>query len=675
MAAMSELPEHVRRNREAWDCYAAEYVEPGRRNWAADEPTWGIWGVPEADVGMLPDDLAACDAIELGCGTAYVSAWLARRGARPVGIDNSQAQLASARALQAEFGLEFPLLHGNAEAVPYPDAQLRPRDLRVRRGLWCDPYGWIPEAARLLRPGGRLRFLTNGALMAICLPDEDGVPADERLVRPYFGMHRFEWPDDDSVEFHLPHGEMIRAPARHRLRGRGPRGGPAPGRRHHALPVRHAGLGAPVALRGGLAGAQARVTRNHSAGAYVDSGKVRLVLLALAAGLAGCGGAEAETADGAVRLQKVGHFDSPVYVTAPPGDTHRVFVVEQGGTIRVVRDGKTLATPFLDIRSLVSSGRRAGLLSLAFAPDYARSGRFYVDYTDTQRRHADRRVPARRRADVADPGSARQVLFQPQPEPNHNGGLLLFGPDKLLYVGFGDGGGGGDQHGAHGNAQNLGTLLGQDPAHRPARERAGGRTRSRRRTRSSAGAGRAARSTPTGCATRGGSRSTARTGDLSIGDVGQDAVEEIDFVRARPRARQELRLAGVRGPLALQRRASRAPGRGRPGDHRAPLGRQLLDHRRRRRARPARCAAWRGRYVFGDFCQGVHRSRAGCGRAQRRARAPTRLKVPGLSSFGEDARGRVYAVVAGRAGLPSRAAVTLGRLRHRPRARRRTRAR
>ena len=75
--------------------------------------------------------------------------------------------------------------------------------------IWCDPYRWIPEAARLLRPGGRLIFLVNGALLMFCAPDEEDLPAGDRLLRPYFGMHRFEWPDDDSIEFHLPHGEMI----------------------------------------------------------------------------------------------------------------------------------------------------------------------------------------------------------------------------------------------------------------------------------------------------------------------------------------------------------------------------------------------------------------------------------------------------------------------------------
>ena len=192
-----------------WDQWASGYEEPGRRNWASEEPLWGMWGVPESQVGMLPDDVAGQDVIELGCGTAYVSAWLARRGARPVGIDNSKAQLDTARRLQREFGLDFPLLHGNAEEVPFPDHSFDLVISEYGASIWCDPYLWIPEAARLVRPGGRLVFLVNGALLMLCAPDEVDVPATDGLLRPYFGMHRFEWSDDDSVEFHLPHGEMI----------------------------------------------------------------------------------------------------------------------------------------------------------------------------------------------------------------------------------------------------------------------------------------------------------------------------------------------------------------------------------------------------------------------------------------------------------------------------------
>ena len=204
------LPEHVARNRVAWDGWATDYVEAGERAWAQDEPTWGIWGIPEAEVGMLPPDLAGKDTIELGCGTAYVSAWLARRGARPVGIDNSEAQLGTARRLQAEHGLEFALLHGNAEEVPLPDESFDLAISEYGASIWADPYRWLPEAARLLRPGGELVFLVNGTILMLCVPDEDGIAAGDRLLRPYFGMHRFEWPDDESVEFHLPYGEWIR---------------------------------------------------------------------------------------------------------------------------------------------------------------------------------------------------------------------------------------------------------------------------------------------------------------------------------------------------------------------------------------------------------------------------------------------------------------------------------
>ena len=117
------LPEHVRANRASWDAFAHEYVEAGHQNWAATEISWGIWDVPEAELRLLPDDMAGQDIADLGCGTGYASAWLARRGARPVGIDNSPVQLETARRFQAEFGLEFPLHLGNAETTPFENEQ------------------------------------------------------------------------------------------------------------------------------------------------------------------------------------------------------------------------------------------------------------------------------------------------------------------------------------------------------------------------------------------------------------------------------------------------------------------------------------------------------------------------------------------------------------------------
>jgi SAM-dependent methyltransferase len=204
----NELPEYVARNRTAWDRWAPKWVASGERNWADSEPGWGTWGIPEAELHML-DGIAGMDAIELGCGTAYVSAWMARLGARPVGIDNSAEQLATARRLQDEHGLDFQLIHGNAETVPFPDASFDFAISEYGVAIWADPYKWIPEAARLLRPGGRLVFLVNGYLSMLCAPDAEE-PCGDRLLRDQFGSYRFEWSDDESVEFHLPHGEMIR---------------------------------------------------------------------------------------------------------------------------------------------------------------------------------------------------------------------------------------------------------------------------------------------------------------------------------------------------------------------------------------------------------------------------------------------------------------------------------
>jgi len=206
----TELPDHVLRNRRRWDEYAAEYAGPGERAWAWDEPAWGIWNVPESALGVLPKHLAGKDVIELGCGTAYVSAWLARRGAHVVGIDNSAAQLETARRLQLEHALEFPLIHGNAERVPYPDASFDLAISEYGACLWADPYLWVPEAARLLRPGGELIFLVNSALLTLCAPEEDGVAATNVLLRSSFGLHRIEWPGEVGVEFHLSHGNWIR---------------------------------------------------------------------------------------------------------------------------------------------------------------------------------------------------------------------------------------------------------------------------------------------------------------------------------------------------------------------------------------------------------------------------------------------------------------------------------
>jgi SAM-dependent methyltransferase len=201
---------HQEVNRRYWAGVAPDYAKDAIVNWARPEPDWGIWNIPEADVGALPD-VDGLDVIELGCGTAYFSAWLARRGARPVGVDQSPEQLATARAMQAEHGLEFPLIEGDAETVPLPDASFDFALSEYGASLWCEPERWIAEAARLLRPGGTLVFLTSSPLLNLCTAE--GAPAaTDRLARPQFGLHHIEWDDEDghSIEFHLPHGEMLR---------------------------------------------------------------------------------------------------------------------------------------------------------------------------------------------------------------------------------------------------------------------------------------------------------------------------------------------------------------------------------------------------------------------------------------------------------------------------------
>jgi glucose/arabinose dehydrogenase len=385
------------------------------------------------------------------------------------------------------------------------------------------------------------------------------------------------------------------------------------------------------------------------------------VLLAGLLGLAACGsddgaaetapavtasdttGAKRSAARG-VKLLSVGRFDEPVYVTAPPGDTRRIFVVEQGGTIRVVRGGKRLSRPFLDLRRKVTSGGEQGLLSMAFAPDYARTRRFYVNYTD--RSGTQSVVEYRRSKDSRDRAlttGARLVLRYDGVESNHNGGLLLFGPDRLLYLGTGDGGGANDQHGARGNAQDLGSLLGKilriDP--RPA----GAAPYSVPSSNPFAG-----RSGARGEIYSYGLRNPWRfsfdraTGDLVIGDVGQGAIEEVDFATKD-------RATGANYGWRPFEGSRRTPGigAGEPAPNAvAPV--LELSHSDGNCSitggyivRDKGLPALDGRYVYGDFCKGRLRSaKLSPGSASGDAPVPGVATIDQLSSFGEDALGRVY---------------------------------
>jgi len=202
-------PDYVAVNREAWTDSNREYTDAqADRAWRAEEITWGMFSTPESEVRVL-GDVDGLDVIDLGCGTGYFSAWLARRGARPVGVDVTPAQLATARRLQAETGIEFPLIEASAEDVPLPDASFDLAFSEYGASIWCDPYVWLPEAWRLLRPGGRLVFLCNSPLVILCaveVPDS----TSETLQRPQRGLHKLSW-SDGGTEFHLGHGDMFRA--------------------------------------------------------------------------------------------------------------------------------------------------------------------------------------------------------------------------------------------------------------------------------------------------------------------------------------------------------------------------------------------------------------------------------------------------------------------------------
>jgi SAM-dependent methyltransferase len=197
------------KNREVWTKANAEYTDrKARESWVKDEIDWGMFSGSESEIGAL-GDVAGKDVIELGCGTAYFGAWLAKRGARVTGVDVTPAQLETARRMSEEFAIPIELVEASAEDVPLPDASF---DLAVSEygaSIWCDPERWIAEAARLLRPGGRLAFLCNSTLSILCAPDEGKV--DERLHRGHADLGRMEWPgEDEGVNYHLAHGELIR---------------------------------------------------------------------------------------------------------------------------------------------------------------------------------------------------------------------------------------------------------------------------------------------------------------------------------------------------------------------------------------------------------------------------------------------------------------------------------
>ena len=188
---------YLQTNRDVWNADAENWVGFAERQWGLETPEWGTWNNPDEGLGLLPDDMAGLDAVELGCGTGYVAYWMIKRGARVTAIDISAEQLATARRLDAEYGAGITFIEGNAEATELPDAAFDFAVSEYGASIWCRPETWLGEAWRLLRPGGRLVFLGNHPLSLICSP-LDGKPAETVLHRPYRGMWGADWTE---VEF------------------------------------------------------------------------------------------------------------------------------------------------------------------------------------------------------------------------------------------------------------------------------------------------------------------------------------------------------------------------------------------------------------------------------------------------------------------------------------------
>ena len=198
----------IAHNRALWAVVNERFTDAAaEEQWRLPDVRWGLFGVPERDLGVL-GEVRRLDVLELACGTAYFSAWLALAGAVTVAVDLSGEQLATARRLQDKHGPVFPLVQGDAERVPLASGQF---DLVVSEhgaAAWCDPERWLPEAARLLRPGGRLVFLTNSHLSALCVPTDEGV-AGEQLLRGHREAYQVQWPGG-GIEFHPSHGDWVR---------------------------------------------------------------------------------------------------------------------------------------------------------------------------------------------------------------------------------------------------------------------------------------------------------------------------------------------------------------------------------------------------------------------------------------------------------------------------------
>ncbi len=355
-----------------------------------------------------------------------------------------------------------------------------------------------------------------------------------------------------------------------------------------------------------------------------------------------------------LRAEDLGRFNAPVFATQAPGRPGDVFVVEQGGRIRIWRSGGTLDTPFLDIRDRVRHAGERGLLGLAFHPDFETNGRFFVYYTPSG---AMRNVVAEYRRspddpDVADSTELRRLLNPMDPEGNHNGGMLAFGPDGYLYVGMGDGGGGCDRHGSIGNAQDLESPFGK--IHRLDVDAAG----SRLAPADNPFVGATGLDTIWAYGLRNPWRFSFDrvTGDLYVGDVGQNTWEE---VTVQPAGTPAGRNYGWRDYEGLERSTASGcmpTGRVTEENHFRPALTVRLgssDEVVRDACaiiggyvyRGSAIPQLRGYYLYGDFCSGDVAAFRYCdGMVVGHQRLTIEGRANRLASFGEGLDGELYLV-------------------------------
>lgn len=203
------MQDHQKLNRQKWQGQADWYAIPAEENWKTANAKWGIWGIPEEDLNLLPDDLTGKSCLEIGCGAAYVSAWMARRGGSVVGIDPTPNQLSTATRLEAQYQTGIHLVEGFGESLPFRDATFDFAISEYGAALWADPYQWIPEAARVLKSNGVLVLMVDHLLAFVTAHTDEEIGQTRVLHRSYFDSYRMRWSEEDGIEFHLTHGDWI----------------------------------------------------------------------------------------------------------------------------------------------------------------------------------------------------------------------------------------------------------------------------------------------------------------------------------------------------------------------------------------------------------------------------------------------------------------------------------